>query len=170
MSSQQTINVEIGEIVAMAGHGVLTVPHFSAGVVVVLYDIMGKLGAVAHIALPDSTVGPPGEAAKNEDQPGKFADLAIPTLLELYRHEGGQLANTLVRMVGGAQLFNFGGGSGNLLNVGARNASAVKTALSRHGIAIDKEEVGGNKARSLKLDLSTGQLFVGVVGGETLTL
>src|SRR5262249_17524337 len=95
-----------------------------------------KVGGVAHIVLPESSLAPP--YADPDESIGRYADLAIPALLHDFTAAGGQVKSAMVRMVGGAQLFNFGGGGGNILNIGARNATAVRTALASEGLVIDK--------------------------------
>ena len=168
MSSQHTEAVELGALKATSASTTsYTVPHIAASLVVVLYDVMNKVGGVAHVILPESTIN-----AQSSDQEGeaKYADLAIPKLVNDFTEQGGDLSSAIVRIVGGAQLFNFGGGSGNVLNIGARNAVAVKTALSRHGLAVDKEEIGGNKTRSLVFNLMDGKVTVKAIGGQEIVL
>lgn len=146
---------------------VFTAENIGTGVVVTVYDILNKVAGMAHVVLPESTLVIQGE---DSTMPAKFADLAVPALMEAYFEEGGQLNNTRVRMVGGAQLFNFGGGSGNLLNMGARNGTAIQTAMSRMGLAMDKTDLGGNKARNARLVIATGQLLIQQIGGTNYPL
>jgi chemotaxis receptor (MCP) glutamine deamidase CheD len=73
-------------------------------------------------------------------------------------------------MVGGAQLFNFGGGGGNPLNVGSRNAIVCRALLAKNGVKVDKTNIGGNKTRRVLYFPQMGQLRIVMLGGETLTL
>ena len=42
--------------------------------------------------------------------------------------------------------------------IGKRNYLALKKAFWRHGIFVDREDVGGNESRSVKLDLGSGRI------------
>ena len=140
MSLQKTETVELGQIkVGKSKTTVFSVSNIGTGVVVVLFDFESKVAGVAHVVLPDSALGAPSE----DELPAKYADLAIPQLLETYAEAGGEKTRSTVRVVGGAQLFNFGGGSGNILNIGARNHTAIQTALMKESMAIDRSDIGG---------------------------
>ena len=56
------------------------------------------------------------------DLPGKYADLAIPALLELVRRAGARKERLEIVIVGGAKMFALGAG----LDIGARNDAAVR--------------------------------------------
>jgi chemotaxis protein CheD len=143
------------------------VPNIGTGVVVTIYDMQNKIGGLAHIVLPESKLS----MSLNEVQvPAKFVDLAVPKMLETFIELGGQTRNSVVKMVGGAQLFNFGGGGGNLLNVGARNATAIRAAMSKQGLGIERADTGGNKGKTLRFILATGQVYVQQIGGKEYLL
>ncbi len=169
MALQNTETVALGEIkVSKQRTTVFSAENIGTGVVVTVYDMLSKVAGIAHVILPESTLVI--QTADDNAVRAKFADLAVPALMESYYEEGGQLNNTRVRMFGGAQLFNFGGGSGNLLNIGARNGSAIQTAMSRMGLAIDKSDLGGNKARNARFVIATGQLIIHPIGGQPYPL
>jgi chemotaxis protein CheD len=139
----------------------------SSGLVVVLYDSVRHVGGVAYTLLPDSTYIEGEVSVVNRDalleeaeKPAKFANLALPVLWEGMGKLGAQASSTTARIIGGSQLFTFGGGGGNPLNVGSRNAIACRTHLSKLGIVVDKTDVGGNRPRSLLFALAEGQVWV----------
>jgi chemotaxis protein CheD len=164
---QQIETVEPGEIrISSDQETIFAIPNLGTGVALAIYDNSLPVGAIAHIVLPESTL----TNTHAEELPGKYANLAIPALLEKFTEAGGQKRNSVVRIVGGAQLFNFGGGGGNILNIGARNATAIRAAMSKHGFVIQKADTGGNKGKSLQFILSTGQLIVCPIGGHEYPL
>ncbi|HEY9685443.1 MAG TPA: chemotaxis protein CheD [Coleofasciculaceae cyanobacterium] len=164
MAMQQTEHVDLGEIqVTDRKATVFIIPNIGTSIAVTIYDQQNKIGGLAHIVLPESSLS---NTPFGEQIPGKYADVAIPRLLEQFSEMGGQKRNSVVRMVGGAQLFNFGGGAGNLLNIGARNATAVRAAMSKQGLVIEKADTGGNKGKSLRFILATGQVYVQPIGGS----
>ncbi len=161
MGLDLTEEVNIGEIKVSNLRSVsLTVGNLSSGIAVVMHDKLQYIGAMAHILLPDSSLA----GFTEEMVPGRFADLAIPELIQQYLDKGAQKQDTLVRIVGGAQLFNFGGGGTNSLNIGTRNAIAIRATISKHGLSIKKADVGGNKGRKIRFNIGSGILTVSQAG------
>jgi chemotaxis protein CheD len=167
MTMQQTETVGLGELKASNQKAqVFTVANIGTGLAVVIFDPQRKVGGVAHIVLPESSIASPVSVPGAPNLLAKFADQAIPKLLEVFAQQGGNPKGSIIRMAGGAQLFNFGGGSGNILNVGARNVAAVQAAFGEAGMTIEKSDTGGNKSRMLRFILATGQVFVKPIGGH----
>ena len=167
MSLQQNEPVHLGEIqVSKNLLTIFVVPNLGTGVALTIYDTINKVGGIAHIVLPESSL----DNVHSNALPGKYANLAIPRLLEQFTELGGQKRGSVVRLVGGAQLFNFGGGGGNILNIGARNATAIRAAMSKQGFVIEKADTGGNKGKSIRFILATGQLYVCPIGGNEYLL
>jgi chemotaxis protein CheD len=133
----------------------------AASIVVVIYDPDSGFGGMVHMALPDSRmVGNPGDGHL------KYVDLALPEFIQEMTTKGFSRDQARIKIVGGSQLFNFGGGGGNILNIGTRNAITARTILTREGLQVEKTETGGNKPRTVVLDMQTG--FVQVYHpGET---
>lgn len=163
----QLQSVELGELKVSAQHSaVLYVPQISTGVALLLHDFQNKVGGLAHIVLPESSMS----TETSDGLPGKFANLAIPALLEQFTDLGGKKTTTVVRLVGGAQLFNFGGGGGNIINIGARNAIAIRASLFKMGFVVAKADTGGNKSKSIVFKIGTGQALITPVGGKPYEL
>ena len=163
--------VELGAVLALAAATEATTEQWHAanltsGMLVVLHDPVRHVGAVASVLLPDSEL-----AGSLEDEPaGKYADTAIPALIEAFLTRGGQKQNTVATLVGGSQLFNFGGGGNNALNVGTRNAIVLRTYLSKEGVTVGKSHTGGNKKRDVDVDVYSGTITVQLAGQEPLIL
>jgi chemotaxis protein CheD len=113
-----------------------------------LYHSKCRTGAMAHIVLPDS--------AGRDGAPGKFADTAVPSMLQLLRRQGLTPAGMSAKLAGGANMFN---GSGPL-QIGNTNIEAVRKALKAAGIPIVGEDVGGAHGRRIEFDCSNGNLTV----------
>lgn len=167
MTTQTTENIGLGEIkVSKNRSTIFTIPNLGSSMALVLYDPVTRVGGVAHIVLPESSLDSNG----NSDLPGKFADQAVPELVKQFMELGGQSRLATISLVGGAQMFNFGGGGGNLLNIGTRNATAIRAALSKNNLAIEKADIGGNKGKSLKFVLATGEVIVSILGDREYIL
>lgn len=130
---------------------------------IALYDKTLKVAGLAHIMLPDST------QFKNVTQPLKFADLAIPILIEKMLEKGCKKRNLVAKIAGGASMFNFSDKS-MVSDIGSRNAEAVKKVLSKEGIPILAENTGGNKGRTMILDSENGTVLLKIVGEGSITL
>ena len=102
-----------------------------------------------------------------EKQSLKFADTALELMLKDLEAMGVRKRGLVAKLAGGAQMFSFS--SSNQLNsIGYRNALAVKDILTSHGIKILAEDTGGNKGRTIEIDLDSGKLRIKTIGqGET---
>ncbi len=118
-----------------------------------LFDPDTKLAAVAHIVLPQSR-----SASPNPD-PGKYADTAVPHVVQEMLKRGAARQRLRAAIVGGAQLFSFAG-AGSSMNVGERNVAAVKSQLDSLKIRLLAEDVGGSVGRTVLLDAKTGDVIV----------
>jgi chemotaxis protein CheD len=127
---------------------------------IAIYDKSAGIGGLAHIMLPDSS-----QFNKITNQI-KFADLAIPILVEDMIKKGAKLRNMNAKIAGGASMFNFSDKS-IIMDIGSRNGIAVKKALKILTIPIVSEDIGGNKGRTLIFDTANGILSIRTVGMGT---
>ncbi len=141
----------------------------TSGLVLVLYDYVAGIGGLAYIMLPDSEyvegeLSVEDKSIEEDGKPAKFANKAVALMWEKMEQLGAKPVNTTARFIGGSQLFTFGGGGGNPLNLGSRNAIACRTYLTRLGIPVDKTEVGGNKPRNIIFSLIKGDCLISMRG------
>ncbi|MBU3126696.1 chemotaxis protein CheD [Clostridium tagluense] len=130
---------------------------------IAIYDKAIGIGGLAHIMLPDSSQF---NKITNEI---KFADLAIPILVEKMIKKGATLRNMRAKIAGGASMFNFPDKS-IIMDIGNRNGIAVKSALKSLSIPILSEDIGGNKGRTLIFDTTSGALSIRTVGMGTVDI
>lgn len=128
-----------------------------------IYDERLKVAGLAHIMLPDST------QFKSVLKPFKFADLAIPILIEKMEAKGCKRSNMVAKIAGGASMFNFSD-KNMVSDIGKRNAEAVKVALEKANISIIAEDIGGNKGRTMIVNSCDGSITLRVVGEGIVTL
>jgi chemotaxis protein CheD len=127
---------------------------------IALYDSKLKIGGLAHIMLPDST------QFNKISNPLKFADLAIPLLIEDMEKLGSKKSNITAKIVGGASMFTFADNKMNM-DIGNRNSISVRNILNRFSIPLLSEDIGGNKGRTMIFDTSTGVVQIKTIGMET---
>ena len=123
-----------------------------------LYHPRLKRGVMAHIVLPDS--------AGRDGTPGKFADTAVPRMLELLQGVGAPAPCLTAKLAGGANMF----GSSGPLQIGDANIEAVAQALRAAGIRIAAQDVGGNRGRRVTFECEGGAMIVESAGQPTKTL
>lgn len=122
-----------------------------------LIDGLSGVAGMAHIVLPESN----GDTR----EPGKFADLAVPAMIAQMQKAGAVTRRLDVVMAGGARMFEIGE-----MDIGARNAAAVKSGLARAGLRVRADETGGNRGRTLRLTVGEFDVTVKEAGGEPVTL
>jgi chemotaxis protein CheD len=154
----QTHPIGLGEMhVSRDPEDILVCYGLGSCVGLILYDPISRAGGMAHVVLPDSTLG------RGSDQPAKFADTAVPALLEEVLKAGGSRSRLKARMAGGARMLNVLS-SNSKLDIGARNAEAVRAALGKVGISLTAEDCGGTYGRTVTLFVDSGRVLVSTVG------
>jgi chemotaxis protein CheD len=123
---------------------------------VTLFDESVKIGGMAHVMLPSSTL------SKGQINEAKYADTAIPSLLSAMEKRGASRRRMVAKMAGGAQMFSFSSTS-DIMRIGPRNVEACKEALKKAGISLIVEETGGNWGRTIEMDCATGVLVIRTV-------
>jgi chemotaxis protein CheD len=127
----------------------------------VLVDRAQTVAGLAHVMLP----GVP--AAGHGATPGKYADTALPELIDLLERAGARRTRLEVVLVGGAQMFSFGGGQ---MDVGARNEAGVREALKAARLPVRAAATGGGKGRTVRVRVGTGIVVVKEAGGPEAQL
>lgn len=124
---------------------------------IAIHDKYSNIAGLAHIMLPDST------QFSNVTNPLKFADLAIPLLIEKMIKQGANKRHMKAKIAGGASMFNFPDKK-MMTDIGARNGEAVKVALEKVNIPLIAEDIGGNKGRTMILNANNGMVQIRTVG------
>lgn len=151
------IKIGIGDLnVALLQDKLITLGLGSC-VGIALYDNINKIAGLAHIMLPYST------AFTNQSNPMKFADLAIPMLIEKMISSGSTGRTLKAKIAGGASMFSFGDRN-PMMDIGNRNGKAVKEVLQQFKIPILSEDLGGSSGRTMIVEAATGKVFIKTVG------
>lgn len=122
-----------------------------------LIDRQAGVAGLAHVVLPESS--------STSAAPGKFADTAVPELIAQVERAGGAKRRLEAVMIGGARMFAIGAS----LDIGSRNAAAVKEHLAKYGVPIHAEETGGNRGRTARVVLGS-DVSSQLAGGERKSL
>lgn len=126
-----------------------------------LVDRGSGVAALAHVMLPEANVAQP-------PQPHKFADLAVPVLVQDAVARGAVRRRLEAALVGGAAMFQFGG-SGQ--DIGARNDTAVRRHLATLGVPVRAAATGGGKGRTVRVFVGSDvRIIVREAGGRDAPL
>lgn len=115
-------------------------------------------GAICHAMLP---------AGKTAEY--KYVDAAINYMLATLKQHGMETTNVVAKLFGGADMFdNRTANKSAKFSVGRQNIEMARSLLRKHGIAIQKSDVGGNYGRKLIFFSETGRVFIKKLDRKTL--
>ncbi|MBR5229696.1 MAG: chemotaxis protein CheD [Firmicutes bacterium] len=144
------IKVGIGDMKIARREGTLITYALGSCIGITFYDPGIKLGAMVHILLPEAGANSAGNVFK-------FADTGIRETLRKMEVFGGVKSRYQCKVAGGARMFEMTGGVGN---IGERNIKMVEQVLAEERVRIMKKDVGANYARTMLLNLETGEVRV----------
>lgn len=121
---------------------------------VILFDQASLIAGMAHVMLPNSIIARDGVV-----NIAKYADTAIPDMLERMITLGANQRRMIAKLAGGAQMFAFSGTS-DTMRIGPRNVETCKEILNKLQIPIHAEDTGANYGRTIEFHCSTGMLLI----------
>ncbi len=123
---------------------------------IVLFHPGKRLYGMAHILLPKADVVEPTTR-------GKFADTAVPALLETMGIPKAEFSTVRAKIAGGANMFpNLV--TQDVLKVGEKNSETVREILETFGIQVLGVDLGGTKGREFTIDSESGRVWVKKIG------
>ncbi|HEX2249583.1 MAG TPA: chemotaxis protein CheD [Gemmatimonadales bacterium] len=155
MSGQELL-VRVADMRAGVADDVLVTVGLGSCVAILLYDAEARVGGLAHTLLPSRRL------ARQDGNPAKFPESAVPRLLELMIAEGARPERITARLVGGASMFASLASPGTV-QMGERNLLAARQALNSHGVRLVGEAVGGDFGRTVRFRVRDGQVEVSTV-------
>jgi chemotaxis protein CheD len=125
---------------------------------ITIYDPVARIGAMVHVMLPSSAIDP----VKATVNPCMFVDTGVKSLfLEAYK--AGAQRNRLVVLAAGGACAN-GLEQDDYFQIGKRNVTVLRSLLWRNGIILKNCDFGGNLARTMSLNVGTGQVLIRING------
>ncbi|MEM0492967.1 MAG: chemotaxis protein CheD [Candidatus Thermoplasmatota archaeon] len=150
--NDNVIVIGIGEYVVVEGPTKISTMGLGSCIGTVIYDENGKISGMSHIMLP-KRINP-------DDKIGKYADTALPAMINDMIKKGADKHRMKAKIAGGASLFDF---KDDTLRIGERNAEAVEEVLKNENIRITGKDVGGDRGRTIIFDPVTTELFIKMV-------
>jgi chemotaxis protein CheD len=133
-----------------------------------VHDPVAHVGGLLHYMLPDSSI----DRSRGQQDPYRFADTGIPRLLEGVYSRGASKRRLVVAAAGAASMMD----PQNIFDIGRRNYQAMRKLLWKAGLLVQAEAIGGDKSRTVYLEIATGRFWLREEGrqrdllpGRTLT-
>lgn len=155
--------VRISDMKMAQGDVDITTYALGSCVGISFYDPCRKMGALLHILLPEQPAG-------RDPNDMKYADSGIRTTWAILEQHGFTRENTVVKIAGGARMFPVNEKEGGLGDIGRKNIAKVREILSEKGLLIQGEDVGGEAARTMTLDVGSGKVVIRPAGGKEIVL
>lgn len=148
------IMVGIGEMAISSKPGdVIKTMALGSCVGIMIFAPRLKAAGLAHVALPDSSIG----NERRANLPAYFADLAVQKMVADFKKLGAlRPADLRIKLAGGANIMDPNGS----FNIGKRNVLAVKKTLWRFRMGAIAEDVGSNYGRTAWIEVDSGSVFL----------
>ena len=151
--SPREIVVRVADLQVGGAGDILVTVGLGSCIAIVLHDAEARVGGLAHVLLPSPAL------SRNDGNLAKSPHTAVPKLLELMAARGASPRRVTARLAGGASMFAALAAPGTI-QMGERNVVASRQVLNAHGIPLVGEAVGGDFGRTVRLDISDGNLEV----------
>ncbi len=155
------ITIGIGDLKVCRAPDVLITYALGSCIGICLLDSVANVGGLSHIMLPDSTASTNGPM-----YPMKFADSAIPLLIQQMERLGASRSRMKAKIAGGATMFTT---TSEKFNIGIRNIEAVKRTLMQNRIPIMAEDTGLDYGRTQVFYTDTGVMEIRAAAKGTKT-
>lgn len=157
MTPDTIVKVGMADLNILETIGILKTTGLGSCVGVTLYDPVTRIAGMAHVMLPSSDIAKEGTL-----NVAKYADTAIPELIDRLKRAGASVHRLEAKLAGGAQMFAFVG-TQDTMRIGPRNVESCKAILSAASIPIRAEDTGGTFGRTIEFHNATGTLVLRTV-------
>jgi chemotaxis protein CheD len=149
---EHLINVGIADIKYSDEENIIFRTILGSCVGICIYHPQKKIGGMCHIMLP---------AYRNDEKSNfmKYADSAVPYLIEKMSGLGANGHSLIAKIAGGASMFTLSKTS-FMADIGKNNIIAVQNTLKKFDVSIIAEDTGGTRGRTIDFHLSDGRLRI----------
>ena len=154
MTTATDIVVRMGELAVSADAGACLVTiGLGSCIGVVLVDRIRRVAGLAHVMLPQAR---PAQAdALPAAARGKYADLAVPALVDAMLAAGARRLGLQVALVGGAKTFGAGLRKPRRRRPQRGRRRAMPSTAAR--LRVRAAATGGDKGRTVRVGVGSGQ-------------
>ncbi|GIP14571.1 chemoreceptor glutamine deamidase CheD [Paenibacillus montaniterrae] len=154
MISEKLIKVAMADLNIASNGEVLKTTGLGSCVGLTLFDPAKRIAGMAHVMLPSSSI-----ARETPLNVAKYADTAIPELIERMVALGASIRAMQAKMAGGAQMFTLPGQTDSL-RIGPRNVESCLMKLEQYNIPLLSQDTGGNFGRTIEFSSNDGILTI----------
>lgn len=154
MIQQNLVKVGMADLNIATDGAILKTTGLGSCVGLTLFDPLRKVAGMAHVMLPSSDI-----ARETKMNLAKYADTAIPELLDRMIAAGAMVERMKAKMAGGAQMFAMSGQSDSL-RIGPRNVDSCTEMLNKFKIPILSQDTGGSFGRTIEFNSISGMLSI----------
>lgn len=148
------INVSLGEIKTSNNPNVILACYgLGSCIGICAFDQVSKIGALAHVVLPCS------KNSLMDSSPAKYADTAVPYMIQEIEKMGARKERLIINIAGGAKILSCIP-AGSMLDIGEKNVVAVLEAISKQNLKVNNQDVRGNIGRTIFLHINNGKTLV----------
>jgi len=124
------------------------------------YDPMARVGGLLHFMLPQ----PSSKGGQKDLKEFMYATTGIPRMLRRLVERGAVQNRLILSASGGAEILE---GAANMA-IGKRNRTMMRKVLWKMNLQLAAEDTGGQAARTMSLDLNTGEVLVRSKGNRSV--
>jgi chemotaxis protein CheD len=125
-----------------------------------VYDPLSRVGGLLHAMLPQSGI----DLSKAAVNPFMFVDTGIAALFRVLYAHGLKKDNWVVKAIGCGDPM----GSREVFKIGMCNYSVLQQILTKDGIRLAAEDVGGTASRMVQLEIASGQTIISSNGTKRI--
>jgi len=149
----RTVVVDIASMVVSGNpNDVLVTYSLGSCVGVAIHDPVCGVGGMIHCMLPLARV----DGQKAKARPCMFVDTGMALFLGDLFKRGVRKARAVVRVAGASKILD----RNDLFRIGERNYVVLRRMLWLNDLLIAGEDVGGEKRRTVRLEVGSGRCFV----------
>ena len=149
-------SADMGRYVVAHNPAVLIALGLGSCIGCAIWDKEKHIGGLSHVMLPESRECCAGNEGLNMN---KFADKAIPSMVDDMLHRGCHIDKMVAKIAGGAHMFK-GFMNSETLDIGKRNDVAVREELKKLGIPLIASDTSGCVGRTIRFDTVNGKLAI----------
>ncbi|MFN8221385.1 MAG: hypothetical protein U0S12_14780 [Fimbriimonadales bacterium] len=144
--------VGMADIEVVKGRSKLVVPGLGSGVGILALDPTVDVAGAAYVLLP-------GAGGTNSEKPGRYAETAVPTMIDMMCRLGATPENLRVALLGAAEA-TASGTIREEFRLGAKTVETIVRKFDELGVQGVFQDTGGASARTASLDVETGDVTV----------
>lgn len=158
-SARQQLTVGVADMIVSKDHTAMVVTYALGSCIgVTAYDPETRIGGMLHFMLPK----PPKDGQVDESRPYMYATRGIPALIKQLEDLGADARRMVFCAAGAAEVMEDGG----FFAIGQRNRTIMRKIFWKKNLVLAAEDTGGSMARTMSLNLGTGEVRVKAIAEE----